>query len=43
MRMKVAGAIWNEASARKVAKARAAYLSGEWNELAAYRALPFAI
>ena len=43
MRMKVAGAIWNEDSARKVAKARAAYLSNEWDELAAYRALPMAI
>lgn len=43
MRMKVAGAIWNEASARKVAKARAAYLSNEWDALAAYRALPLAI
>ena len=43
MRMKVAGAIWNEDSARKVAKARATYLSNEWNDLAAYRALPFAI
>lgn len=42
MRMKVAGAIWNEASARKVAKARAAYLSNEWDALAAYRALPLA-
>jgi hypothetical protein len=42
MRMKVAGAIWNEDSARKVAKARAAYLSNEWDSLAAYRALPFA-
>ncbi len=42
MRMKVAGAIWNEDSARKVAKARAAYLSNEWDELAAYRALPLA-
>ena len=42
MRMKVAGAIWNEDSARKVAKARAAYLSDEWDELAAYRALPLA-
>ena len=40
MRMKVAGAIWNEESARKVAKARAAYLSGEWDTLADYRALP---
>jgi hypothetical protein len=43
MRMKVAGAIWNEASARKVAKARAAYLSDEWQALAAYRALSLAI
>jgi hypothetical protein len=43
MRMKVAGAIWNKDSARKVAKARAAYLSNEWDELAAYRALPIAI
>jgi hypothetical protein len=42
MRMKVAGAIWNEDSARKVAKARAAYLSDEWDELAAYRELPLA-
>ena len=42
MRMKVAGAIWNVDSARKVAKARAAYLSNEWDELAAYRALPLA-
>lgn len=42
MRMKVAGAIWHEDSARKVAKARAAYLSDEWDELAAYRALPIA-
>ena len=42
MRMKVAGAIWNEDSARKVAKARSAYLSDEWDELAAYRALPLA-
>jgi hypothetical protein len=42
MRMKVAGAIWNEDSARKVAKARATYLSNEWNELAAYLALPLA-
>jgi hypothetical protein len=40
MRMKVPGATWNHDSARKVAKARAAYLSGEWPELAAYRALP---
>jgi hypothetical protein len=36
-RMKVAGAIWNLEPARKVAKARAAYLSGQWDELAARR------
>lgn len=36
-RMKVAGARWNLVSARKVAKARAAYLSGFWNDLAARR------
>lgn len=36
-RMKVAGAIWNLESARHVAKARAAYLSGLWNDLAARR------
>ena len=40
--MKVAGAIWREDSARKVAKARAAYLSNEWDALATYRALPLA-
>ena len=40
MRMKVAGAIWREDSARKVAKARAAYLSNEWGALASYRTLP---
>ena len=40
MRMKVAGAIWNAESARKVAKARAAHLSNEWDELAVYRNLP---
>ena len=33
MRMKVPGAIWNEENARKVAKARAAYLSDQWNSL----------
>lgn len=33
MRMKVPGAIWNEANARKVAKARAAYLSDRWESL----------
>jgi hypothetical protein len=40
MRMKVAGAIWNVESARKVAKARAAYLSNQWDDLAACRVLP---
>ena len=33
MRLKVAGAIWNEAHARKVAKARASFLSNRWQEL----------
>ena len=33
MRMKVPGAIWNEANARTVAKARAAYLSDQWHSL----------
>lgn len=33
MRMKVPGAIWNEANARKVAKARASYLSDQWASL----------
>jgi hypothetical protein len=42
MRMKVAGAIWNVDSARKVAKARAAYLSNQWDALAAHRSLPLA-
>lgn len=42
LRMKVAGAIWNVASARLVAKARAAYLSHRWPELAAYHLLPLA-
>ena len=40
LRMKVAGAIWNVNSARRVAKARAAYLSHRWPELAAYHSLP---
>jgi hypothetical protein len=43
MRMKVAGATWNEDSARKVAKARAAYLSDEWDALATYRSRPLAV
>lgn len=33
MRMKVPGAIWNEGNACKVAKARAAYLSDQWQSL----------
>lgn len=33
MRMKVPGAIWNETSARQVAKARAAFLSDQWQSL----------
>ncbi|MCB8943998.1 MAG: ISKra4 family transposase [Ardenticatenaceae bacterium] len=33
MRMKVPGAIWNEDNARLVAKARAAYLSDQWQSL----------
>jgi hypothetical protein len=33
MRMKVPGAIWNEAHGRKVAKARAPYLSDSWQSL----------
>jgi hypothetical protein len=36
-RMKVPGAIWNLDSARKVAKARAAFLSNQWGDLAARR------
>ena len=32
-RLKIAGARWSEAGARKVAKARAAYLSGDWDNL----------
>jgi hypothetical protein len=36
-RMKVTGAIWNLESARFVAKARAAFLSDQWNALAARR------
>jgi len=33
MRLKIAGAIWNEDHARKVAKARASFLSHRWQEL----------
>jgi hypothetical protein len=36
-RMKVTGAIWNLDSARLVAKARAAFLSDQWDDLAARR------
>lgn len=36
-RMKVTGAIWNLDSARFVAKARAAFLSDQWGDLAARR------
>lgn len=43
LRMKVPGAIWNLESARYVAKARAAYLSGQWHFLAQRRShLPLA-
>jgi hypothetical protein len=38
-RMKVAGARWSLNGARKVAKARAAFLSGQWDDLAARRML----
>lgn len=38
-RMKVPGARWNLESARMVSKARAAYLSGQWPDLAARRQL----
>jgi hypothetical protein len=34
-RLKIAGARWSEEGARKVAKARAAYLSGHWDEITA--------
>jgi hypothetical protein len=30
-RLKIAGARWSEAGARLIAKARAAYLSGQWD------------
>jgi len=36
-RLKVSGARWNLSSARLVAKARAAFLSGQWPALAAHR------
>ncbi len=38
-RPKIAGARWSEDGARQVAKARAAYLSGQWNEVTASAAL----
>jgi hypothetical protein len=34
-RLKIAGAQWSETGARLVAKARAAYLSGQWDQLTA--------
>jgi hypothetical protein len=43
-RMKVAGARWNQENARHVAKARAAFLSGQWETLASRRKqLPLAV
>jgi hypothetical protein len=39
-RMKVSGARWNLQSARLVAKAQAAYLSGQWRQLAQRREYP---
>jgi len=38
-RMKIAGARWNLDPARRVAKARAVFLSGDWNQIAEQRAL----
>ncbi len=35
-RLKIAGARWSETGARKLAKARAAYLSGQWDEVTAH-------
>jgi len=44
MRLKRSGAHWTESGARLVAKARAAWLSGQWDSLANhYRHLPLAI
>lgn len=34
-RLKIAGAQWSQTGARKVAKARAAYLSGQWDHISA--------
>lgn len=43
LRLKRAGARWNEIGAVATAKTRAAWLSDQWNELAARRAsLPLA-
>jgi hypothetical protein len=39
-RLKIAGARWSEEGARKVAKARAAYLSGQWDKVTASAAVP---
>jgi hypothetical protein len=36
-RMKVSGARWNLHSARMVAKARATFLSGQWDRIASQR------
>jgi hypothetical protein len=38
LRLKRAGARWTETGARETAKARAAWLSDQWDELAARRA-----
>lgn len=43
-RLKVPGATWDKQSARRVAKARAAYLSGQWDMVTARRVhLPVAV
>ena len=39
-RLKRSGARWTEAGAKETAKARAAWLSGQWNQLAAMRGHP---
>jgi hypothetical protein len=36
-RMKVSGACWNVQSARMVAKARATFLSGQWDRIVSQR------
>ena len=44
MRLKRSGAQWLENGARLVAKARAVWLSGQWDEVVNdYASLPFAI